>query len=110
MPAATAAIIGSAILGAGASGISASKQRRSQRRIAAENNRIQEALARDQRIAKNREVEQGRDAQRATSRLAQAAGVQRSNAALASRGIAARPIGSFADVTSNVLDEGASRG
>ena len=101
-----AAIIGSALLSAGGQQIAASQGRRSQRRVAAANLQAQEERARKTRIASGQEVEAKRQADVAADRLARAKGQQISASALRQRGIAPRPISSFADVSRAVLDEG----
>lgn len=104
-PAIIGALISSGV-GAAGSAIQGQKQRSSQRRIASERNRQQKELSRQERVASAKEVEEGRQAETAASRLAKAKGQQVASSALRQRGIAPRPISSFADIGKAVLDEG----
>jgi hypothetical protein len=103
------AIIGalfSSGVGAASAAAQGNAQRRAQKRIAKESLKSSADLARKGRVASGQEVEAERQAGVASDKLAKAKGRQISNTALAQKGIKARPVKSFADISQAVLDEG----
>lgn len=103
------AIIASGLLSAGAGAVTAQKQRSSQKRLAAKGREQTENMNRLKRIKDKEAVDRERAGERTKSRLAAAVGRTVQGRQLGKRGIKARPTGSFADITSNVLDEGAGK-
>jgi len=106
MPTTAAAIIGSALLSAGSSAVQGSKARSSQRRVAAQRLENQKRIARKQSTQELAKITRERQSQQDASRLARASATSASGKSLAQRGIKARPLASFSDITRTVLDEG----
>lgn len=103
-----AAIIGSALIGAGGSAVAAHRQQRAQDQIARQQLAQREELSRRQRVAEVGRVEGERQSNTMRNRLQAAGAQQLQNKALAQRGIQGRDFGSFRGISQNVLDEGAN--
>lgn len=106
-PAIVGALISSGV-GAASAAVQGAQSRRAQKRTTAAQLQAQREQARQSRIASAQEVEAKRQGELSADKLAKAKGAQISSGALAQRGIKARPVTSFADISKAVLDESAS--
>lgn len=100
------AAVAGALISAASSQVVASRQRSSQRRLAAARLDAERKLARKEATAQKLEIDQGRRASAKESKLAMAAAQGVRNRQLQTKGIAPKAMGSFGDITRSVLDEG----
>lgn len=102
------AIIASTLLGMKGSAVTARRQERANTRIADQQIKNRQEMARRTRVASTKKVEDERQAGATRNRLIAAKGTQLQNRALQSRGIQGRSTGGFQGLSQNVLDEGAN--